>query len=234
LASVANKEIAVSTTTVKPTLNSTFVPIVGLIFFAVASGFLMSLIPLALVSFAIDKSIAPWLATLFYLGLFIGSVCIESVVSKIGHRLAFIGFLSLLISTIISMIFFHYEAVWLVSRFVAGIAVAGVFVVVESWLLMDANNKQRAKRLGLYMVALYGGSAFGQLAIGYIGVQGITPFVCVIGLLMLALLPPLFVKTGQPAPHANHKMSWLDLKTLNKTAVLGCLVSGLLLGLFMV
>ena len=112
--------------------NSTFVPIVGLLFFAVASGFLMSLIPLSLTSFSISESIAPWLATIFYLGLLIGATCIELVVSKIGHRKSFISFLSLLILTILIMIFFHQPSVWLLSRFIAGIAVAGVFVVVES------------------------------------------------------------------------------------------------------
>ena len=210
--------------------NSTFVPIVGLLFFAVASGFLMSLIPLSLTSFSISESIAPWLATIFYLGLLIGATCIELVVSKIGHRKSFISFLSLLILTILIMIFFHQPSVWLLSRFIAGIAVAGVFVVVESWLLMGGSKKQRAKRLGLYMTALYGGSAFGQLAIGYIGIEGATPFLCVIILLMLALLPPLLIKSGQPSCQANHKMRLSELKTLSKPGLFGCLVSGLLLG----
>ncbi|MEO1957552.1 MAG: hypothetical protein ABGX03_06495 [Methylophilaceae bacterium] len=38
----------------------------------------------------------------------------------------------------------------LLARFVAGVAVAGVFVVVESWLL-HGNEADRAKRVGLYM-----------------------------------------------------------------------------------
>lgn len=218
------------TITSTPPSNSTFVPIAGLLFFAVASGFLMSLIPLSLTSFSISESIAPWLATIFYFGLLIGATCIESVVSKVGHRKAFISFLSLLILTIVVMIFFHQASIWLLSRFIAGIAVAGVFVVVESWLLMGGNKKQRAKRLGLYMTALYGGSAFGQLAIGYIGITGITPFICVILLLMLALLPPLLIKTGQPSCQENHKMRLSELKILSKPGLWGCLVSGLLLG----
>jgi UMF2 family putative MFS family transporter len=220
----------VHTATLTPPSNNTFVPVAGLLFFAIASGFLMSLIPLSLTSFSISESLAPWLATIFYLGLLIGATGIESVISKIGHRKAFICFLSLLILTIVTMILFHSSAIWLLSRFVAGISVAGIFVVVESWLLMGGSKSQRAKRLGLYMTALYGGSAFGQLAIGYIGITGNTPFLCVILLLMIALLPPLLIKSGQPSKQKNHKMHLSELKNLSQPGLLGCLVSGLLLG----
>ncbi len=57
---------------------------------------------------------------------------------------------------------------------VAGIAVAGIFVVVESWLL-HGDEQGRAKRLGIYMVSLYGGTALGQMAIGQLGVAGAVP-----------------------------------------------------------
>ncbi|WP_065204191.1 MFS transporter [Shewanella woodyi] len=210
--------------------NSTFVPVAGLSFFAIASGFLMSLIPLSLSSFGIDSSMVPWLASIFYLGLLIGATCIESIVAKIGHRVAFIVFLSVLISTILVMLAIPNAVTWLVSRFVAGFAVAGIFVVVESWLLMADSAKQRAKRLGLYMTSLYGGSALGQLGIGPVGVNGFFPYLCVLGLLMLAILPPLLVKSGQPKNEHNQKLKLSEIKKLSRPAILGCLVSGLLLG----
>ena len=218
------------TTAVHDSKNSTLVPVLGLSFFAVASGFLMSLIPLSLTSFGLDHTLVPWLASIFYLGLLIGATSIERVVSKIGHRVAFVVFLCLLIASIIIMLLLPSGSVWLGARFIAGMAVAGVFVVVESWLLMADNAKARAKRLGLYMTSLYGGSALGQLAIGPLGTDGITPFLYVIGLLMLAVLPPLLIKSGQPEKKAQQKMRVSDIKQLSRPAIIGCLISGLLLG----
>ena len=145
--------------------NSPLVPVLGLSFYAVASGFLMSLVPLSLVANQLTPALAPWLASVFYLGLLCGAFFIQRVVSVTGHRLAFIGFLLLLLTTVVSQILLPYAWLWLIDRFIAGIAVAGVFVVVESWLLMADTAKQRAKRLGLYMTSLYGGSAVGQLMI---------------------------------------------------------------------
>ena len=210
--------------------NNPLAPVIGLSFFAIASGFLMSLIPLSLNAFNLNIDLAPWLASVFYLGLLIGALCIERVVVKIGHRLAFIGFLALLIVSVIAQLISPTATMWLVARFVAGMAVAGVFVVVESWLLMANTAKARAKRLGLYMTSLYGGSAVGQLAIKPLGTTDAVPYLFVIVLLAVAILAPLLITQGQPNTQNLQKLPLKELKTLSRPAILGCLVSGLLLG----
>ncbi|QBJ63060.1 MFS transporter [Pseudoalteromonas sp. DL-6] len=210
--------------------NNPLAPVIGLSFFAIASGFLMSLIPLSLNAFNLNIDLAPWLASVFYLGLLIGALCIERVVVKIGHRLAFIGFLALLIVSVIAQLISPTATMWLVARFVAGMAVAGVFVVVESWLLMANTAKARAKRLGLYMTSLYGGSAVGQLAIKPLGTTDAVPYLFVIALLAVAILAPLLITQGQPNTQNLQKLPLKELKTLSRPAILGCLVSGLLLG----
>uniref|UniRef100_E6XPX7 Major facilitator superfamily MFS_1 n=1 Tax=Shewanella putrefaciens (strain 200) TaxID=399804 RepID=E6XPX7_SHEP2 len=210
--------------------NSLFVPVAGLSLFALASGYLMSLIPLSLTFFELNTSLAPLLASIFYLGLLLGAPCIAPIVARIGHSKAFILFLNILLYSVVAMILIPQSGVWLASRLVAGFAVAGVFVVVESWLLMADTQKQRAKRLGLYMTALYGGTAIGQLAIDYLGTAGNLPYLVIMGLLAAASLPALLVKRGQPIASEQQSMSLSGLKNLSQPAIVGCLVSGLLLG----
>ncbi|MDX5997602.1 MFS transporter [Shewanella oneidensis MR-1] len=207
-----------------------FVPVAGLSLFALASGYLMSLIPLSLTYFDLSLDLAPWLASIFYLGLLLGAPCIAPIVSRIGHSKAFILFLNILLCSVVVMVLLPQTSIWLASRLIAGLAVAGIFVVVESWLLMADTQKQRAKRLGLYMTALYGGTAIGQLAVDYLGTTGNLPYLVVIGLLAAASLPALLVKRGQPQSSEQHSIALSDLKTLSKPAIAGCLVSGLLLG----
>ncbi|UXK09124.1 MFS transporter [Shewanella putrefaciens] len=210
--------------------NSLFVPVAGLSLFALASGYLMSLLPLSLTFFELNTSLAPLLASIFYLGLLLGAPCIAPIVARIGHSKAFILFLNILLCSVVAMILIPQSGVWLASRLVAGFAVAGVFVVVESWILMADTQKQRAKRLGLYMTALYGGTAIGQLAIDYLGTAGNLPYLVIMGLLAAASLPALLVKRGQPIASEQQSMSLSGLKNLSQPAIVGCLVSGLLLG----
>ncbi|WP_318502848.1 MFS transporter [Photobacterium leiognathi] len=210
--------------------NGVFVPVAGLTVFAIASGYLMSLIPLSLGNFNIDSSYASWLASIYYVGLLVGSMMIEPIIAKIGHRVAFITFLSLLAATVVVLPIFPNKEVWLFARLVAGMAVAGIFVVVESWLLIGDNQKERAKRLGFYMTSLYGGTTIGQLAVGVFGVKGFIPFIVVMALLLIAILPPLLVKQGQPSNDAHQVLSFKQITRLSKPAIIGCMTSGVVMG----
>lgn len=205
------------------------VPVIALSLYAVASGYLMSLIPLMLNEYGIGAHNASWLASVFYAGLLVGALIIEPVVKHLGHRVAFIASLLLFILTIITLPLAPVVWVWLAARFIAGIAVAGVFVIVESWLLVG-NEVSRAKRLGFYMGSLYGGSALGQLGIGFIGIQGSIPFIVILCMLSAAVLVLMFVPTAQPRSQHSAALSFKQITKLNHAAIIGCVVSGLTLG----
>ena len=205
------------------------VPVIALALYAVASGYLMSLIPLMLPHYGLESSLASWLASSFYAGLLVGAVGIEPLVKKIGHKNAFVLCLSSFIVTIMALPMFSIAPVWLASRFVAGIAVAGVFVIVESWLL-HGDESARAKRLGLYMGALYGGTSIGQLGIGILGVTGGVPFIAIFTVLLIAIVVLLFGESDQPASEESTPLSFKQITKLNHAAIIGCLVSGLTLG----
>ncbi|ANU38127.1 MFS transporter [Vibrio scophthalmi] len=205
------------------------VPVIALALYAVASGYLMSIIPLMLPHYGLDVSLASWLASVFYAGLLVGAMVFEPIVNKTGHRKAFIGCLLAFIATIIVLPAFTNAPAWLSARFVAGIAVAGVFVIVESWLL-HGDESARAKRLGLYMGSLYGGSSLGQLGIGALGVTGSIPFIAIISLLLLAIIVLAFGRTDQPEEGQSHALSLKQISKLNHAAIIGCIVSGMTLG----
>ncbi|WP_439651410.1 MFS transporter [Photobacterium atrarenae] len=216
--------------TTSPSSTGIFVPVAGLTVFAIAAGYLMSLVPLSLSSFRIDSQYAGWLASSYYIGLLIGSMMIEPIISKMGHRAAFVSFLLLLASTVIVLPLFANRDAWLLARLIAGMAVAGIFVVVESWLLISDCPKQRAKRLGIYMTSLYGGTTVGQLGVGVIGVDGFGPFIAVLALLLTATLPAIMLRQSPPKQQAHLSLSLKDIARLNKPAIIGCVVSGIVMG----
>lgn len=205
------------------------VPVIALALYAVASGYLMSLIPLMLPDYGLDASLASWLASAFYAGLLIGALAVEPFVKKVGHRIAFVWCLVAFIATIMVLPMLPNSVVWVIARTLAGMAVAGVFVIVESWLL-HGDESARAKRLGLYMGALYGGSALGQLGIGIIGVEGGVPFIAIVTLLILAVVVLLFGESDQPESEHGVSLSFKQISKLNHAAIIGCIVSGLTLG----
>ncbi|GAB1621157.1 MFS transporter [Agarivorans albus] len=205
-------------------------PLLGLGLFAVASGYLMSLLPLALTALALPLSLSAWLASAYYTGLLLGALQAQRLIAAIGHRMAFILCLLALLATVLLMFLLPYTSAWLALRLVAGVATAGIFVVVESWLLLVDDDKQRASRLGIYMLTLYAGSAVGQLLIEPIGTAGLVPFLSIATLLALAILAPLFERTAKPHPVLHSAVPIKELSSLSKPAFIGCIVSGLVLG----
>lgn len=205
------------------------VPVIALSLYAVASGYLMSLIPLMLGEYNISSDYASWLASVFYVGLLIGAMFFERVVRTFGHRKAFIACLVAFSFTILALPVFANGLIWLVARFIAGITVAGIFVIVESWL-MSGDESSRAKRLSLYMLSLYGGSALGQFGIGILGVSGSVPFVAITTLILMAVLVLMFIDCEQPNSHESTALSFKQIMKLNHAAIIGCIVSGLTLG----
>ncbi|MEX3070941.1 MFS transporter [Vibrio alginolyticus] len=205
------------------------VPVIALSLYAVASGYLMSLIPLMLGEYNISSDYASWLASVFYVGLLIGAMFFERVVRTFGHRKAYIACLVAFSFTILALPVFANGLIWLVARFIAGITVAGIFVIVESWL-MSGDESYRAKRLSLYMLSLYGGSALGQFGIGILGVSGGVPFVAITTLILMAVLVLMFIDCEQPNSHESTALSFKQIMKLNHAAIIGCIVSGLTLG----
>ena len=59
-------------------------------------------------------------------------------------------------------------------------------------------------------------------------VLGLSFFAVASGLLMLAVLPPLLIKSGQPEKKAQEKMRISEITKLSRPAIIGCLISGLL------
>ncbi|SBT14516.1 putative MFS-type transporter YcaD [Vibrio celticus] len=189
----------------------------------------MSSLPLMLSEYGLDKDLSSWLASAFYAGLLAGTLLIERAIARIGHKDAFVVALSAFIATILVLPLIPHQAVWLLARFVAGVAVAGIFVIVESWL-MSGDESQRAKRLGVYMCSLYGGSAVGQLGIGYLGITGGVPFIAMFTLLFGAIIVLMYGQATAPQIHDAKSLSLKQISKLSHSALIGCIVSGLTLG----
>ncbi|MDA0151199.1 MFS transporter [Vibrio sp. Makdt] len=213
---------------IQPTTRIT-VPVIALSFYAIASGYLMSSLPLMLSEYGLESNLSSWLASAFYAGLLAGTLLIERAIARIGHKDAFVVALSVFIATILVLPLIPHQAVWLLARFVAGVAVAGIFVIVESWL-MSGDESQRAKRLAIYMCSLYGGSAVGQLGIGYLGITGGVPFIAMFTLLFGAIIVLMYGQATPPQIHDAQSLSLKQVSKLSHSALIGCIVSGLTLG----
>ncbi len=87
---------------------------------------------------------------------------------------------------------------WLLLRLLAGLAGAGPWIIVETWINMVASERGRGRTVALYGSVLAAGFAAGPLVLTAAGSEGLLPFLLFTALHAAALLPVLLVRRHAP------------------------------------
>ena len=83
----------------------------------------------------------------YMVGYFIGANIVPNLVAKVGHIRVFAAFASTASFSILIHAVFVDPVIWSFARFITGISMVSIFIVVESWLNDRANNRTRGKLL---------------------------------------------------------------------------------------
>lgn len=208
-------------------------PLSGLFIFSLASGYLMTLIPLHQHEvIKASQSLIGFTASAFYFGLLVASFSVENIVTRVGHIRSFSGFMAILCSSSLALGLSNNPFVWVLLRFIAGMAVAGGYVVIESWLLVSSNHKTRGRLVSIYMVSLYGAQAIGQIFIGFFSIGSHIPWLIIGILLSASICPPAMSRLPHPEIESPSKLNLLKLLKLTPSGFLGCFIAGVVLGAF--
>lgn len=213
-----------------PVLAELISPLLSLFIVVLGTGFSFTLFGVILTAKQVSPMIIGAMTGVFYAGLVLGSVRIEHFITRVGHIRAYAVFSSTLaIMFLIQGLYFSVIS-WLILRFIAGLATAGLYVVIESWLLYKTNPFNRGRILSLYMIIFYAAQSFGQFFLKLTDPQAIFLFALASMLCSLSIIPISMTKL--PSPHYSSP-STLSLKVIiskTSTGLLGSLVSGMIMG----
>lgn len=207
-----------------------FVPLISLFILSVGTGFFSSLIPVRLNFEHVSASIIGLNGAAFYLGLVIGSFHIEQYIIRVGHIRSYAAFASLI--AVISLIqgIIVDPLLWVVLRFVAGIGMGALYIVIESWLLVCSNATNRGKLLAFYMLSLYGAQSLGQLLLNLKDLQSLLPFALIAISCSLSVIPLALSRAPAPIFDEPSALGMFKLFKIAASGVVGCLISGCILG----
>lgn len=210
--------------------NALITPLLALVILTMGSALLTTFISLQLASIAISNIWIASMTTAYYAGMVLGAFKLEKLILRVGHIRSYSAFASML--AIISILHGFYIDVsfWLVLRFLGGIATAGLYVVIESWILGSTTNKNRGKFLAIYMIALYVAQAFGQTLLN-IHLDNILLLYCISGILAsLSVIPLTLTKASIPIISEPEILGVKKILSLSRSGVMTCLASGMILG----
>ena len=196
----------------------------------VGNGFLMTLAPVRAGLEGFSPEISGYLAAAYFAGILIGALRINKIIEGVGHIRAFAFFASIISILTLLQGIFVYPVVWIAIRFLFGLSIAGIFITIESWLLVKSSAKMRGIALSIYMTVFYAAQSTGQLFLGVFDPRSLFPFCFIVILASLSVLPLAITKTKAPIVEEQSVLSPWKLFKISPLVVIAAVFSGLILG----
>ena len=167
----------------------------------------------------------------YFAGFLIGPTIISRLLSTVGHIRVFAGLASLPSGAVLIHSISVVPITWALMRLVFGFCMAGLFIVLESWLNDASTPTTRGRTLAVYMVVSMGGLAIGQLIIAFVDTAGYTLFILASVLVSLAVVPVTLAATTEAPPvREAERLGLSELYRTVPTGLVGMLFTGMSIG----
>lgn len=210
-------------------IHAILAPLLSLGVLMLGAGFFTTFVSLRLFLDGHDATVIGFVQAAFYAGFLIGAIKVEKLIRRIRHIRAYAFFASLVTVMILFQGVYIHPIAWMCERFIGGVCIASLYVVIESWLLIIAPDGARGKLLAVYMVALYAAQAASQFLVNIIDLKSLMPFL-VMGILgSLSVIPVTFTRTQVPDIPETETKSVFKVFKGSPFGCVGAFISGMIL-----
>ncbi|MGE8248714.1 MAG: MFS transporter, partial [Stenotrophomonas bentonitica] len=155
-----------------------------------------------------------------------------SLIGRIGHIRAFAFFAALAAIAVLLHPLWINPVGWGVLRILTGIALVGLYTVIESWLNAEPDPRLRSRAFSLYMVVNLSALALGQVLL-MLGDAGATSMFMLTAILVCAaVLPVTATRLRPPEIPSVPRLKLARLYAMAPVATVAAGLSGLAMGAF--
>ena len=168
----------------------------------------------------------------YFAGFFIGTFSAPPLIRRIGHSRAFAFHAALATMAVLLHPLWLSPWGWGLLRVITGIALVGLYTVIESWLNAEPDPLRRSRVFSLYMMINLSALALGQLLL-MLGDPGSAAMFTFTALLVCAaMLPVTTTRLQQPDVPTVPRLKLGNLYRLAPVATVAAGLSGLAMGPF--
>lgn len=195
-----------------------------------ALGLLSPLIGIQLAARGVSPFMIGIVSSAYFVGFLIGTLTCHRLIDRVGHIRAF-AVLAVCTSNLTLLLAIVSDVyAWIGVRALTGLALAGVFVVIESWLNDKASEETRGRIFAVYMVLSWGAGGLSPLALNIADPHGILLIQAAVILMAGAMIPLGLTKIGDPEVAHREHFGILRLFKISPLGVTCCFGSGFLNG----
>lgn len=205
---------------------ATWALFVGLALIMIGNGLNGSVVGVRSGAAGFDLTVTSIIMAAYFIGFLAGTMYAERTLKTVGHIRVFAALASVASSAVLLQAISVTAPTWMFTRFLFGACMAGIYVVVESWLNDLATNKTRGRILSVYMIVSMGGVGVGQLLLNVRDSSGFTLFILVSVLVSVSLVPVTLSASSSPPISTSESMGLADLVHRVPTGVASSFFSG--------
>ncbi|MFM5819051.1 MFS transporter [Aeromonas sanarellii] len=211
-------------------LTRLFSPLTSLVVFILGHGLFNTLLTVRLSAEQVSAQAIGLVSAAYFGGLVLGAFVNARLIIRVGHIRAYAAYASLLCFLFLLHGMVVDPIAWTVLRLVGGFATGGIFVVLESWMLVSSTPANRGRLMSLYMILLYGSLAMGQQLLKWVDPMVLTPFALCAMAATLSVVPLALSRVSTPAMVAPQRVGVRELVRLTPAGMGSSFTSGLVLG----
>lgn len=172
------------------------------------------------------------LLSTYFAGYILGCHLTPVFVARVGHIRTFTALASVASAAALVHALYVEPLGWMVLRAISGVCLAGLTMIIESWMNEAAPADKRGRVLAVYRVTDFTALMCGQLMLTLADPIGFVLFALVSILISLALVPVALSTASAPQPSTNTRLRVGKLWRAAPVAAAGSLVIGITGGAF--
>lgn len=168
----------------------------------------------------------------YFLGFVLGCALSPLAIVRVGHIRTFAALVAIASAAALGYPIALDVVVWIGLRFVTGFCLAGLYLVVESWLNDQATNETRGVLISTYVTVNFTVITIGQMMVTLFQPSSFILFSIASVLMSLAAVPIVMTRSSQPPPITLVRFRPVRMFHLSPTGTVATLLIGLATGAF--
>ncbi|MCS6762036.1 MAG: MFS transporter [Candidatus Devosia symbiotica] len=168
----------------------------------------------------------------YFLGFVLGCALSPLLIIRAGHIRTFAALAAIASAAALGYPMVVDPLIWVVLRVITGFCLAGLYLVVESWLNDQATNKTRGTLISTYVTVNFIVITLGQMMVTLVQPSSFLLFSIASVLVSLAAVPIVMTRLSQPPPITIVRFRPRHMFRLSPTGTVAILLIGVATGSF--
>lgn len=201
-------------------------------FLLLGHGLLLTLLPIAASTAGFSDTQVALTGSAYFLGFVSGCLATPYMLKRVGHIRSFA-----VLATCYSVVILIFPLLpefysWMILRFFIGVAISGLYMIIESWLNGSSDAKNRGSILSVYTTLNFIMVMSGQQLLNLGNTQDWMLFGLAAIFVSIAIIPVSLTLSAAPAAIHQVKVNMFKVWQHSHIALIGAVVTGLVTGAF--